>query len=90
LKLKTGDIAVICDFCGNYYSIIQYKVQGFHWNNARATLHPFVAYSQNEMTEHISFVVISDCLKRNTVPAQLFQSTIYSFLSGTLKDLTKI
>jgi hypothetical protein len=63
LKLKTGEISVICDFSENY-SIIQDEVQGFHWNNDQATLHPFVAYySQNEMTKHTGFVVVPDCLK---------------------------
>jgi hypothetical protein len=47
-------------------------------------------YSQNEMTEHISFVVISDCLKHDTVTVHLFQSKLCTFLSGELKDLTKI
>jgi hypothetical protein len=43
LKLKPGEIAVICDFCENY-SIIKDEIPGSHWNNAEATLHPFVAY----------------------------------------------
>jgi hypothetical protein len=52
MKLQTGEIAVICDFSENY-SIIQDEVQGFHWNNAQATLRPAVAYySQNEMIPH--------------------------------------
>jgi hypothetical protein len=42
--LKTGKIAVICDFSQNYSFIIQDEVQGLHWNNTQATLHPFVAY----------------------------------------------
>jgi hypothetical protein len=83
LKLKTGETA-ICDFSENY-SITQDEVQEFHWNNALATLHPFVAYySQNEMTEHISFVIIiSDCLKHDTV--HFIQSKLYSFRPGKLK-----
>jgi hypothetical protein len=47
-------------------------------------------YSQNEITEHISFVVTSDCLKHDTVAVHLFQSKLCSFLSGKLKNLTKI
>jgi hypothetical protein len=90
LKLKTGEIAVICDF-SEHYSIMQDEVQGFHWNNAQAILHPFEAYySQNEMTKHISFVVIPYCLKHDTVAVHLFQSKLCSFISGKLKDLTKI
>jgi hypothetical protein len=47
-------------------------------------------YSQNEMTEHISFVVMSDCLKHETIVVHLFQSKLCSFISGKLQDLTKI
>jgi hypothetical protein len=60
--LKTGEIGVICDFSDNCSFIVQNEVRGSHWSNAQATLHLFVAYSsQNEITEHISFVVTSDC-----------------------------
>jgi hypothetical protein len=90
LKIKTGEIAVIYDFSENC-SLIQDEVQGFHWNNAQATLCQFVAYdSQNEMTEHISFVVTADCLIHDTVTVHLLQSKLCRFLSGNLKDLTKI
>jgi hypothetical protein len=85
LKVKTGEIAVICDFSENY-SIIQDEAQGFHSNNAQAAFHPFVAYySQNEITEHISFVVIIVCLQHAIVAVHLFQSKLCSFLSGKLK-----
>jgi hypothetical protein len=47
-------------------------------------------YSQNEMTEQISFIVISYCLKHDTVATHLFQWKLCSFLSGKLKGLTKI
>ena len=43
--------------------IIQDELKGFHWNKAWATHQPFMAYSQNEITGHITFVVISECLK---------------------------
>jgi hypothetical protein len=69
---------------------IQVEVQDFCWNSAQAVFHPFVTYySQSEMTEHISFVLITDCLKHGTVAVHLFQSTLFSFLSGKLNDLTK-
>jgi hypothetical protein len=41
------------------------------------------------MTEHISFVVISDCSKYYMVAVCLFQSKLCSFLSGKLKDFSK-
>jgi hypothetical protein len=41
------------------------------------------------MAEHINFVVISDCLKHDTIAVHLFQSKLCSFFSGKLKYLTK-
>jgi ABC-type uncharacterized transport system ATPase subunit len=79
LKLKTGEIAVICGFSENY-SIIHDEIQGFHWNIAQATLHSSVAYLQNEMTEHITFVVTSDCIKHGIVAVHLFQIKLCSSL----------
>lgn len=36
-------------------------------------------YSQNEMTEHISFLVTSDCLEHSMVAVKLFQRKLCSF-----------
>ena len=39
------DICIISgDFSENYSFIVQDAVQGFHWTNSMATLHPFVAH----------------------------------------------
>jgi hypothetical protein len=43
LKLKTVQIDVICDFLKTTPSSHKMKLQGFCWNNALETLHPFVA-----------------------------------------------
>ena len=40
-SLKEGEYLIICDFAENYSFILQDAVQGFHWNNAQATVHPF-------------------------------------------------
>jgi hypothetical protein len=42
------------------------------------------------MTEHISFVIVSDCFKHDNVGEHLFQNKLGSFLSSKSKDLTKI
>jgi hypothetical protein len=42
------------------------------------------------MTEHGSFVIVSNCLKYDPVPVHLFQSKLCGFLYGKLKILTKI
>jgi hypothetical protein len=88
MKLKTGEISVICGFSENR-SIIQDEVQGFFTETMQqATIHPFVAYnSHNEVTDHISFVVASDCLKHDTVAVHLFLKKVHNVLSGKLRDL---
>jgi hypothetical protein len=35
---------VLCDFTENYSIVLQDKAQGFHWNNAQATIHTSVIY----------------------------------------------
>jgi hypothetical protein len=49
-----------------------------------------VYYSQNQVRKHISFIVISYCLKHENIALYLFQSRLRSYLSGKLQDLTKI
>ena len=43
-KLGSGEFLVIGDFAQNYTFVCQDAAQSFHWNNAQATIHPFVAY----------------------------------------------
>ena len=54
---------IVLDFAENYSFVVQDEVQGFHWNNTQATLHPFVIYykSAGEL-QCSSLCVISDCL----------------------------
>ena len=56
-------------------------VQGFHWNNAQATIHPCVVYYRDsDELCHISFVIILDCLHHNTVGVHLFQKSLMDYL----------
>ena len=40
----TDEAIILLDFAENYLFIIQDAVQGFHWENCEATLHPFFVY----------------------------------------------
>ena len=61
------EMIVIADVAENYSFILQDAAQVFHWNNDQATLHPFVCYyRRGTELEHIN-LVISDCLKHDTV-----------------------
>ena len=66
---------ILLDFAKNYLFINQDAVQGFHWENSQATLHPFVVYyrNTNESRESQSLCVVWDHQKHN-------QSAVHSFL----------
>jgi hypothetical protein len=43
-NLQSSEFVVLCDIAENSSSILQDEAQGFDWNNAHATIHPFVIY----------------------------------------------
>ena len=80
-NLQIGEFLVLLDFAENYAYVLQDAAQGFHWNNAQATIHPFVCYYRSDDTlKHISYVIISDCMKHDTVSVHLFQRNLVRFL----------
>lgn len=79
-SLKEGELIVICDFAENYSFVVQNAVQGYHWNNKQATIHPFVVYYKHEGdVKHISFIVISEVLKHENTTVHLFISKLMEF-----------
>lgn len=91
-SLKAGEIVVCADFSENYAFVLQDAAQGYHWNNAQATIHAFVAYfQQSESSEisHLNFVIISDCLNHDTIAVYLFQKRLISFLKCSLTCIPK-
>ena len=80
-SLQIGEFLVLLDFAENYAFVLQDAAQGFHWNNAQATIHPFVCYYRSDDTlKHISHIVISDFMKHDTVSVHLFQRNLVRFL----------
>ena len=75
---------VVGDFSENYSFIVQDAVQGYHWTNSQATLHPFVFYwkDQNKERQHSSYVVISECNNHDTVAVHLFQRHLIEHLKS--------
>ena len=39
-NLKTDEIIILLDFSENYSFLVQDAVQGFHWENSQAPVHP--------------------------------------------------
>ena len=84
---------VLCDFAENYLFVLQNEVQGFHWNNAQATIQPFAIYYRQTETEDLSYtnlVVISDCLQHNTVAVHTFQKCLVHFLKQNVENVCKL
>ena len=43
-NLQFGECVIVLDFAENYSFLVQDAVQGFHWHNSQATIHPFVIH----------------------------------------------
>lgn len=85
--LQIGEVLVVCDFAENYSFVLQDEAQGFHWNNAQSTIHPFVVYfKEDDLINHVSFVIISESLRHDTSAVHLFQKKLLRFLSQKFID----
>ncbi|XP_037033164.1 uncharacterized protein LOC119072128 [Bradysia coprophila] len=91
-SLKIGEFLIWGDFAENFSFVIQNEAQGYHWARKQATVHPFVIYYKNEKNElaHLNYVIISDCLKHDSVAVYLFISKLVKFLEGRFKVITKL
>lgn len=88
-NLKDTEVLVICDFAENYSFILQDEAQSYHWTSGQATVHPFVIYYKREKTEHVSFVVISECLEHNTIALYCFQKKLIDFMKSRFGNRIK-
>jgi hypothetical protein len=91
-NLQSGEFVVLCDFAENYSFFLQDKAQGFHWNNAQATIHPFVIYFKKSdalNTEHRNLVMISDCLKHDSTLVHTFRRHLMRFIENTFESPLK-
>ena len=83
--LAPREILVTVDFSENYSFVLQDAAQGFHWNNSQATIHPFAAYFKNcSELNHLSYVIVSECLHHDTTAVHLYQRRFVAFLQKFL------
>lgn len=94
LKATTaiGIFLTLLDFSENFSFLVQDAVQGFHWNNSQATIHPFVFYfkDENDVLQNGNFVIISDCLKHDSTAVNLFIKHYLMFLKKHYPALWKV
>jgi hypothetical protein len=91
-NLQSGEFVVLCDFGENYSFVLQDEAQGFPWNKARGTIHPFVIYFKKSdilNTEHENLVMMSDCLKHGSILVHTFQWHLMKFIENTFKSPLK-
>lgn len=89
-NLNDSEFVVVCDFSENYSIVLQDEAQSYHWTSQQVTIHPFVVYyKQEDEIEHVSFVIVSDCLEHNTVAVYTFQKKLISYLTNKFQRLPK-
>lgn len=90
-NLEQGDLAIVTDFAENYAFVVQDAAQAFHWNNDQATLLPMVIYyRENDMLLHHNFMVVSNCLKHDTVAVYMYQKELLKFLKSKFDIIRQI
>lgn len=90
--LKIGEFIISGDFSENFSFVLQNEAQGYYWTRKQATIHPFVIYYKNDENklQHLNFVIISNCLKHNSVLVYLFMTKLIKFLESKFKLITKL
>ena len=90
-NLYDGEVLVVADFSENFSFVYQDSVQGVHYNNTQATVHPFAAYiCENGKAVPSNCVIISDTLEHNTATFHAFQREFIIFLKSRVTRWSKI
>lgn len=91
-ELREDECIVVCDFSENYAFVLQDSVQGVHWNNNQATVHPFAIYYRTDNGDIgiKSFVIISECLHHDTIAVHAFQNHLIHFIKENIVKIRKI
>lgn len=90
-NLSEGEVIVVADFSENFSFVFQDSVQGVHYNNLQATVHPFAAYYlEDGKIVALNYIIISDYLDHNSATFHAFQRKFIAFLRSRLTKLIKI
>lgn len=57
LNIPQVECIVLLDFSEIYSFIVQDAIQGFHWENSQATVHPLVVYGRNSENQLLTVSV---------------------------------
>jgi hypothetical protein len=81
-----------CNFAENYFFVFQDEAQGFHWNSAETTIHPFVIHFKKSCalnTEHENLVMMSDYLKHDSILVHIFRQYLLNFIENRFESPLK-
>lgn len=90
-NLLDTECIVLADFSENYTFIVQDEIQGYHWVNDQATVHPFVVYlkEQDKIRSHCLFV-LSDYREHSTAVVHAFLTEVINHIKTLNPNLKKI
>lgn len=91
-RLSEEEVIITGDFSENYSFIVQDAVQGYHWENSQATIHPFVSYTRDEegTLQTRSFCVMSDDTRHTTESVHTFQTRVVHRIKSENPRVKKI
>lgn len=75
------------DFAENYSFLVQDAIQGYHWVNDQATLHPFSVYTTKG---HVSYCVISDHMAHSSIAVHAFRTAVLEDLKAKHPEINEI
>ena len=89
--LADDAVIILLDFAENYSFLVQDAVQGYHWDNSQATLHPFYVYFKEAGDlKCLNMCVISDCMRHDTNTVHAFSTKALHLIKHDLPLINKV
>ena len=89
--LADDAVIILLDFAENYSFLVQDAVQGYHWDNSQATLHPFCVYFKEAGDlKCLNMCVISDCMRHDTNTVHAFSTKALHLIKHDLPLINKV
>ena len=90
--LTLNEIILSLDFAENYSFVYQDSIQGFHWNNNQATVHPFTLYEKdiNGSLNYRSLCIISNERNHGAHTVHAFITRITEHIKQIIPNVVKI
>ena len=85
--LSPNQALILLDFAENYSFLVQDAIQGYHWVNDQANMHPFSVYTTKG---HDSYCVISDHMAHSSIAVHAFQTAVLEDLKAKHPEINEI